>query len=102
MTDAFYFGPILAARLRTMQGHQSRQARSALRRRAELRRRLEATEAELGRVALFAHALVDLCVSKGLLTRAELVEAMRRIDPADGVVDGRLDLTSLVALDEDG
>jgi len=38
--------------------------------------RAEALEAELGRVSMLARALAELCLSKGLVTRAELAQKM--------------------------
>jgi len=58
--------------------------------RASLKARIEALENDLGRVALLARALADLCLSKGLITREELVRQLLEADLADGKRDQRL------------
>ena len=42
--------------------------------------RIEALEADLERVALLARALADLCLSKGLLTKDELLRQLLEAD----------------------
>jgi hypothetical protein len=59
-------------------------------RRAATNARIEALEMDLGRVALVARALAELCVAKGVLTKEELVRAVQEADLADGVGDQSL------------
>jgi hypothetical protein len=49
-----------------------------------------ALEADLGRVALLARALAELCLEKGLVSREELVRLLLSADMADGKRDGTL------------
>lgn len=53
--------------------------------------RLEELESGLGRVALLARALAELCLEKRVLTLAELERVLEQVDLADGVRDGRLE-----------
>ncbi|HTF87646.1 MAG TPA: hypothetical protein VK843_04495 [Planctomycetota bacterium] len=53
--------------------------------------RARALEDDLGRVALLARALAEVCIKKGLLTPAELGQMMTEVDMADGASDGKLD-----------
>jgi len=52
--------------------------------------RVAALEADLGRVALLARALAELCLAKGLVSREELVQLLVTADLADGTQDGKL------------
>lgn len=61
------------------------------RQRTSQARRIEEMECGLGRVALLARALAELCLEKGVLTPAELRARLQAVDPDDGVTDGRLD-----------
>jgi hypothetical protein len=58
--------------------------------RTSSRARIEALEDGLGRVALLARSLAELCLEKGLVTRDELAERLRGVDLADGTEDRRL------------
>jgi len=53
--------------------------------------RLEQLEDDLARTHLLIHALVEACLSKGVLTREQISEACARLDLLDGVADGKLD-----------
>jgi hypothetical protein len=64
--------------------------RVAWERHSSARARIEALERDLGRIALVTRSLADLCISKGLLTKNELVQLMLEADLADGVRDQRL------------
>jgi len=64
--------------------------RVARERHTSARARIEALEKDLGRIALVTRSLADLCISKGLLTKNELVQLMLEVDLADGVRDQRL------------
>jgi hypothetical protein len=48
-------------------------------------------EDDLGRVALLARALAEVCLQKGLMTREELGRMIEQVDMADGSLDGKLD-----------
>lgn len=48
-------------------------------------------EYDLGRVALLARALAEVCLKKGLLSQAELGAMLLEVDIADGAGDGSLD-----------
>ena len=52
--------------------------------------RIEELEADLGRVALLARSLADLCLARGLVTREELAALLLQADLADGKRDERL------------
>lgn len=52
--------------------------------------RIQSLEDDLGRVALLARALAEVCMRKGLLTEAELHAIIDEVDLADGVSDGKL------------
>lgn len=52
--------------------------------------RLAALEADLGRVALLARALAELCLQKNVVSREELVQLLLTADLADGKADGKL------------
>ena len=58
--------------------------------RSAIRSRLDALEEGVGRVALLARSLAELCLDKGLLTKEELVERLRSVDLVDGTQDRRL------------
>jgi hypothetical protein len=60
-----------------------------------LESRVKQLEEDLGRVALLTRALMDACLSKGVLSQVELAQTMRKLDASDGTEDGRLDLRSL-------
>jgi hypothetical protein len=53
--------------------------------------RIAELEADLGRVALLARSLADVCLKKGLLSEAELHAQMLASDLEDGIGDQRLD-----------
>jgi len=61
-------------------------------RRADRRagRRVEALEDEVSFLALTLLSLVAGLVEKGVLTEDELRERLKRLDGADGIVDGKL------------
>jgi hypothetical protein len=56
-----------------------------------LRRHVEDLERNLGRVALVARTLADLCIRKGVFSAEEFEAQFREADLADGIGDGRLD-----------
>lgn len=66
-------------------------ARARIRDKAQLSARVEQLESDLGRVALVARTLADLCVRKGVFSAEEFEAQFREADFADGVGDGRLD-----------
>jgi hypothetical protein len=51
--------------------------------------RLEQIEQELGVLALYCRAAVELMIEKGLVTRDELLVRMAQVDASDGNVDGQ-------------
>ena len=57
--------------------------------RGRMRRYLEELEGDVGTLALVCRTLMRLMLEKGVLSRAEIVTAMRAIDAQDGKVDGR-------------
>ena len=58
---------------------------------ANLEARVADLEADLGRVALLARALMDACIKKGVLSQLDIAQMLWAIDASDGVEDGRLD-----------
>ena len=85
--------------LRHVQGHEFDKLRRHVRADRSRRRRklsaaeqrVEALEEALARVTMLARALAELCLAKGLVTRAELERALAEADLADGAEDGGLD-----------
>jgi hypothetical protein len=63
--------------------------------RNRMKARIEQLEGDVGRVALLAKALADVCVRKGLITHDELAAMIAEVDASDGASDGRLDLKAL-------
>jgi hypothetical protein len=68
--------------------------------RTDLRRLCSELEDDLGRLALLVHALAEVCVRKGVLTREEITAMMAEVDMLDGVADGKLDPNALRPKDE--
>ena len=68
-----------------------RAARTATRRGSAAERRVEELEQSLGRVALLARTLAELCLEKGLITSDELDAKLAEVDFADGAQIGTLD-----------
>lgn len=60
-----------------------------------LKARVAQLEDDLGRVALLTRALIDAVLKKGVLTQVDLAEMMSKADMADGVRDGKLDLSTI-------
>jgi len=58
--------------------------------RATTKARITVLEEDLGRVALLARALADLCIAKGVLSGDELARQLMEADLADGKRDGKL------------
>lgn len=54
------------------------------------RERMDEIEDDLGRIALLARALADLCIRKGLLTKDELTAMASEVDLSDGTEDGKV------------
>jgi len=73
----------LDRRLALMRGHDRIRV-------TETKKRVEALERDLGRVALATRALADLCIAKGLFTQEEFVQRVNDVDALDGIVDQRL------------
>jgi hypothetical protein len=59
--------------------------------RVQIRDHVKELEGDLARVALFARALADACIRKGLLTHDEITSMIHPADLADGTPDGKLD-----------
>lgn len=59
------------------------------RRHAEIDRRLEHLEEELGFLTLMLESIVRKIEEKGVFTRAELKELMQSVDREDGRADGK-------------
>lgn len=57
-----------------------------------LRERVVELEDDLGRVTLLLRALADTCVTRGLLSKAELERVAQAIDASDGTADGKTTL----------
>jgi hypothetical protein len=68
-----------------------RMRRSASATRIQANDRIADLEDDLARTTLLVHALAEVCVRKGLLTREEIAEIAEQIDLLDGQVDGKLD-----------
>src|SRR5882672_8093817 len=66
-------------------------ARDRIRDKADLSARVEKLERDLGRVALVARTLADLCIAKGVFNGEEFEAHFREADLADGIGDDRLD-----------
>ena len=71
-------------KLKAMREARLRQAQGSSQHKREL-------EDDLGRVALLARSLAEVCIKKGVLTREELGQMLVEIDMADGIRDGKLD-----------
>ena len=69
----------------------ARKARRAARQEDVIREELDNTEADLGRVLLLAMTVNRLFLQKSLMTSEELAAVARKLDLADGRVDGKLD-----------
>jgi hypothetical protein len=80
-----------ASEFKTLEERMANHARFARHHRDRANTRVAALERDLGRVALLARALADLCLAKGLLTKEELARQILETDFADGAKDGRLD-----------
>ena len=89
-----------AAELNRMDHRASQMRRIASASRADLRQRIDELEDDLGRVALLTHALAEACVQSGVLRREQISAMAEKLDLADGVADGRLDLSGNRAPDE--
>src|SRR5688572_21527763 len=77
------------ARIKAMRTARLRHAKTAADRAREL-------EDDLGRVALLARALAEVCIRKGLMTEAEVGQVLKEVDLADGSADGKLDPSVLL------
>jgi hypothetical protein len=66
-------------------------SRDRIRDKAYLAARIERLERDLGRVALVARTLADLCIAKGVFNGDEFEAHFREADLADGIGDDRLD-----------
>lgn len=53
--------------------------------------RIAELEGDLASLAQLSRALVEACLSKGVVTREELAALADKLDELDGVKDGRLD-----------
>ena len=51
--------------------------------------RLEQIEQQLGVLALYCRAAVELMIEKGVMTRDEFLVRMAQVDASDGSVDGQ-------------
>ena len=60
-----------------------------IRARGRIHREVEALEDDLGTLALLCRAMMRMMIEKGVMSRDELVGAMKAIDAHDGKVDGR-------------
>ncbi|NOT29833.1 MAG: hypothetical protein HOP15_05215 [Planctomycetes bacterium] len=79
-----------AAELNLLEDQLTRRNAQDSKRHKSAKARVEALESDLERVALLTRALADLCLSKGLLTRDELIGQIQEADLADGKRDERL------------
>jgi len=90
MVDGFWIGLVAHEEVRRLEKHLALKHKFDSERQKSAKVRIEALEDDLGRVALLARALADLCLSKGLLTKEELVRQLLQADLADGKQDQRL------------
>lgn len=63
--------------------------RNRIAERKTVEERFDAVADEIGELALFCHAAVELMLDKGLITHAELLEKMKQVDASDGTYDGK-------------
>lgn len=57
--------------------------------------RVEALEEELARAVLVIHTLLEVCVRKGVFSKADFQQVVDEIDFLDGMIDGKLDPRAL-------
>lgn len=58
--------------------------------RADASTEIDDLASDLGKAMLLVHSLIELCVRKGVMTRAEIAAVINELDLRDGVADGRL------------
>jgi hypothetical protein len=88
-SDLFSF--LLASDVEQLEQRLGKSLTSARKSRVSHGRRIRELESGLGRVALLARSLAELCLAKGLITAEELRAQMLATDMEDGAGDGRLD-----------
>jgi uncharacterized membrane protein len=96
--DFFFPEQAQASHLRTLASQNRRNQRDQTLQTRSLERaeeRIEALENDLGFVALALGSLMAKLDEKGVLTRQDVKDAMRTLDGADGVADGKLDIRVL-------
>ena len=93
----FFLSQRLATRadVKKIAESQSKRRIQQVHRNADLNRRVEDLEMDLGYVALILGALLNKVEEKGVLSLAEVREAMAELDEIDGVKDGKLDISLL-------
>lgn len=85
LQDARFAKSIRAVKTNLLQ-HGHHQWRS----RAKLERRVRELEDGIGLLALVTRALAEVCIEKGVLSHADLMRNLTRLDLADGRQDRRL------------
>ena len=93
----FFLSQRLATRgdVKKIAESQSKRRIQQVHRNADLNRRVEDLEMDLGYVALILGALLNKVEEKGVLSLTEVREAMAELDEIDGVKDGKLDINIL-------
>ena len=93
----FFFSQRLAtnADVKKIAESQHKRRLQDVHRNADLNRRVEDLEMDLGYVALILGALLNKVEEKGVLSLTEVREAMAELDEIDGVKDGKLDINIL-------
>ena len=76
--------------LHALKDHSERLHKQAVLEKKDLLERVHRLENEVGRLLLVNHALVEELTRRGMLDGPSLEAAMKSIDLADGVEDGRV------------
>lgn len=90
MSDHWFYGLVAQEEINRLEKQLALRFKFDRERQKSAKERIAALEDDLGRVALLARALADLCLEKGVLTREELVRQLCETDLADGKQDQRL------------
>ncbi|MDF1839720.1 MAG: hypothetical protein P1V35_17780 [Planctomycetota bacterium] len=93
--DWFFPEQAQAAHLRSLARRTQRRERRSIRNRSDINKRVDSLEDDVGYMALLLGTLIQKVDEKGLVTRAEVREAISELDAIDGVKNGRLDVNIL-------
>ena len=80
-----------AAEFNKLEEREHERQRQQHEQQASTKQRVSELEQGIGRVALLARSLAELCLEKGLITKEELRVRLLADDMADGAGDGKLD-----------